>query len=137
VVHHALIAVLVLPLERRFSSSSHAIRQGYGTHHAPRRFARACRERRWVFQAAIRPHFPSINHQLVLAQLEQQIACPATLWWLLRSIPAKGAIHSTTICTLPPSAPSRHRCLCLSRVKSLGRRWRQPSWPAVRASAGS
>jgi hypothetical protein len=78
VVHHALIAELVPPLERRFSRSSHAIRQGYGTHRAPRRFGHACRQRRWVLQAAIRPHFPSINHQLLLAQREHLFACPAT-----------------------------------------------------------
>jgi len=82
VVHHALIAVIGPPLERRFIPTSYANRQGYGTHRALRRFARACREHRWVLQADIRLYFPSIDHQLLLAQLEPLIACTGTLWLL-------------------------------------------------------
>jgi len=100
VVHHALIAVIAPPLERRFSPTSYANRHGYGTHRALRRFARACREHRWVLQADIRLYFPSIDHQLLLAQLEPQIACPGTLW-LLRSILANGACCGPAIDAFP------------------------------------
>jgi retron-type reverse transcriptase len=100
VVHHALIAVIAPPLERRFSPTSYANRQGYGTHRALRRFARACREHRWVLQADIRLYFPSIDHLLLLAQLEQRITCPGTLW-LLRAILANGATWGPAIDAFP------------------------------------
>jgi RNA-directed DNA polymerase len=100
VVHHALIAVIAPPLERRFSPTSYANRQGYGTHRALRRFARACLEHRWVLQADIRLYFPSIDHQLLLAQLEPLIACTSTLW-LLRVILANGATWGPAIDAFP------------------------------------
>ena len=96
VVHHALIAVIAPPLERRFTSTSYANRQGYGTHRALRRFSRACREHRWLLQADIRLFFPSIDHRLLMDQLEVVIACPGTLWLLDRTL-ANGAIHGSAI----------------------------------------
>ena len=100
VVHHALIAVIAPPLERHFIPTSYANRKGYGTHRALRRFHRACREHAWVLQADIRLYFPSIDHRLLQAQLEQLIACPGTLW-LLRSILAKGASGGPAIDAFP------------------------------------
>ena len=90
VVHHALIALIAPPLERRFPSTSYANRKGYGSHRALSRFARACGEHRWILQADIRLYFPSIDHHLLLSQLEERITCPGTLW-LLQSILANGA----------------------------------------------
>ena len=78
VVHHALIAVIAPPLERHFLPTSYANRKGYGTHRALRRFVRACAEHAWVLQADIRLYFPSIDHRLLIAQLERLIACPAS-----------------------------------------------------------
>ena len=89
VVHHALIAVIAPPLERHFIPTSYANRKGYGTHRALRRFARACREHRWILQADIRLYFPSIDHLALIAQLERRISCPGTLW-LLSVILANG-----------------------------------------------
>jgi retron-type reverse transcriptase len=100
VVHHALIAVIAPPLERHFVRTSYANRHGYGSHRALRRFARACREHPWVLQADIRLYFPSIDHQLLLAQLERRIACPPTLW-LLGSIMANGASAGPAIDAFP------------------------------------
>jgi RNA-directed DNA polymerase len=100
VVHHALIAVMTPPLELHFIPTSYANRKGYGTHRALRRFHRACREHAWVLQADIRLYFPSIDHFLLLAQLEQLIACPSTLW-LLRSILANGANHGPALDGFP------------------------------------
>ena len=100
VVHHALIAVIAPPLERRFLSTSYANRQGYGTHRALRRFCRACREHRWILQADIRQYFPSIDHRLLLAQLAGLIACGGTLW-LLERILANGAIDGAAIDAFP------------------------------------
>ncbi len=100
VVHHALIAVIAPPLERHFVRTSYANRHGYGSHRALRRFARACREHPWVLQADIRLYFPSIDHQLLLAQLERRIACRPTLW-LLRAILANGASAGPAIDAFP------------------------------------
>jgi retron-type reverse transcriptase len=100
VVHHALIAVIAPPLERRFLSTSYANRQGYGTHRGLRRFYRACREHRWVLQADIRQYFPSIDHRLLRGQLQALIACPGTLW-LLDCILANGAIDGAAIDAFP------------------------------------
>jgi retron-type reverse transcriptase len=100
VVHHALIAVLAPPLERRFISTSYANRQGYGTHRALRRFCRACQEHRWILQADIRQYFPSIDHRLLMRQLEAAIACPGTIW-LLDRILANGASESCAIDAFP------------------------------------
>jgi retron-type reverse transcriptase len=88
------------PLELHFIPTSYANRKGYGTHRALRRFHRACREHAWVLQADIRLYFPSIDHFLLLAQLEQLITCPSTLW-LLRSILANGASGGPAIDGFP------------------------------------
>jgi retron-type reverse transcriptase len=90
VVHHALCAAIAPPLERRFLRTTFANRAGYGTHRALRRFIQASRDHRWVLTADIRLFFPSIDHQILMAQLGQVIACPGTLW-LLASILANGA----------------------------------------------
>jgi retron-type reverse transcriptase len=86
--------------KRRFIPTSYANRRGYGTHRALRRFSRACREHRWILQADIRLFFPSIDHRLLIAQLEQLIACPATLW-LLRQILANGTCSGPAIDAFP------------------------------------
>ena len=54
VVHHALCAAIVPPLERTFHPGSHANRRGYGSHRALRRFTAAAARHRWVLQADIR-----------------------------------------------------------------------------------
>ena len=100
VVHHALIGVIAPPLERHFLPTSYANRKGYGTHRALRRFARACREHRWILQADIRLYFPSIDHRLLVAQLDRHIACPGTLW-LLAAILANGASDGPAIDVFP------------------------------------
>lgn len=96
VVHHALCAVIEPPLECRFLRTSFANRTGYGTHRALRRFIQASRSHRWVLMADIRLYFPSIDHQLLMAQLRQVIDCASTLW-LLATILAKGAEPATAL----------------------------------------
>lgn len=100
IVHHALIAVIGPPLERHFIPTSFANRKGYGTHRALRRFHRACREHRWILQADLRLYFPSIDHRLLINQLEQRIACPGTQW-LLRAILVNGAVKGPALDTFP------------------------------------
>ena len=100
VVHHALCAAIVPPLEQRFIRTSYANRRGFGTHRALRRFARASREHRWVLTADIRLYFPSIDHRLLLEQLRRVIGCEATLW-LLERILANGAEPPCAIDAFP------------------------------------
>ncbi|MEB3334457.1 MAG: RNA-directed DNA polymerase, partial [Cyanobacteriota bacterium] len=50
--------------------------------------------------ADIRLFFPSIDHQILMAQLGQVIACPGTLW-LLASILANGAELSAALDAFP------------------------------------
>ena len=100
VVHHALCAVIGPPLERRFLATSYANRVGYGSHRALRKFARACVAHRWVLQIDIRLYFPSIDHQILLAQLREKILCPDTLW-LLERILANGAEGGAAIDAFP------------------------------------
>lgn len=90
VVHHALCAVIVPPLERGFLRTSYANRIGYGSHRALRRFARAAATHRWVLQVDIRLYFPSIDHRLLMGQLAERIACSSTLR-LLDQVLANGA----------------------------------------------
>lgn len=90
VVHHALCAAIAPPLERRFLRTTFANRLGYGSHRALRRFLQASRAHPWVLTADIRLYFPSVDHQILMGQLGQVIACPSTLW-LLASILANGA----------------------------------------------
>ena len=100
VVHHALCAAIVPPLERGFHPGSHANRQGYGTHLALRRFTAAAARHRWVLQADIRLYFPSIDLTILRAQLAAAIACPGTLW-LLDQILANGATTGPSIDAFP------------------------------------
>jgi retron-type reverse transcriptase len=72
-VHHALCAVIGPPLERHFLATSYANRLGYGSHRALRKFARSCREHRWVLQIDIRLYFPSID-QLCRRRLFQGLS---------------------------------------------------------------
>ena len=100
VVHHALCAVIAPPLERRFLRTTFANRTGYGTHRALRHFIQASKSHRWVLTADIRLYFPSIDHQLLMAQLSRVITCQSTLW-LLATILANGAEPATAIDAFP------------------------------------
>jgi RNA-directed DNA polymerase len=100
VVHHALCAAIVPPLERRFHRGSHANRVGYGSHRALRRFTAAAARHGWVLQADIRLYFPSIDLTILRAQLAAAIACPGTLW-LLDQILANGAIFGPALDAFP------------------------------------
>jgi RNA-directed DNA polymerase len=100
VVHHALCAAIVPPLERLFHRGSHANRVGYGSHRALRRFTTAAARHRWVLQADIRLYFPSIDLTILRAQLAAAIACPGTLW-LLDQILANAASHGPALDAFP------------------------------------
>ena len=90
VVHHALCAAIMPPLQAHFLPTSYANRQGFGSHKALRRFVKECSRNRWVFSADIRLYFPSIDLLLLRQQLAACVACSGTLW-LLDRILANGA----------------------------------------------
>jgi len=96
VVHHALCAAIVPPLEQRFIATTYANRQGFGSHKALRRFVAECARHRWVFSADIRLYFPSIDLMILREQLADRITCPGTLW-LLDRILANGASHGPAL----------------------------------------
>ncbi|MFN9630333.1 MAG: RNA-directed DNA polymerase [Cyanobacteriota bacterium] len=100
VVHHALCAAIVPPLQRTFHPGSHANRKGYGSHRALRRFKEAAARHRWVLQADIRLYFPSVDLTILKAQLSQRIDCPGTLW-LLDQILDNGATTGPALDAFP------------------------------------
>jgi retron-type reverse transcriptase len=100
VVHHALCAAIVPPLQQRFIRTSYANRVGLGSHKALRRFVAECGRHRWVFSGDIRLYFPSIDLTILRQQLAARIACPGTLW-LLDRILANGASHGPALETFP------------------------------------
>jgi retron-type reverse transcriptase len=79
VVHHALTQVLEPIFERRFVPQSYACRRGFGTHRAIEAAERACRAFPFVLQCDIRKYFPSVDHEILKAQLAHTVKCPPTL----------------------------------------------------------
>ncbi len=80
VVHHALCNVITPLLERSLIPDTYANRLGYGTHRALKRFTQFARKHRYILQCDIQKYFPSIDHQILKAQIRRQIKCPDTLW---------------------------------------------------------
>jgi len=76
VVHHALCNLLAPVLERRFIPRSYSCQTGKGTT-AARACCRALTNRyRYVLKCDVRKFFPNIDHAILLAMLEAQVACP-------------------------------------------------------------
>lgn len=73
VVHHALCHVIEPVFERRFIAASYACRAGKGTHRALRHFVRLCHQHRYVLLCDIEAFFPSIDHEVLLAQVARAI----------------------------------------------------------------
>ena len=73
VVHHALCNVLDPVYERSFISDSYACRTGKGSHAAVRRCHAFAGRFPWVLKADIRKFFPSIDHDILKAQLARKI----------------------------------------------------------------
>ncbi|MCK6618979.1 MAG: RNA-directed DNA polymerase [Calditrichaceae bacterium] len=79
VVHHALMNVIAPLLERKFIHDSYANRENKGTSAALDRCTFYARRYRYVLQLDIRKYFPSIDHQLLLAEISRTIRCRQTL----------------------------------------------------------
>lgn len=69
VVHHALCNIIEPLFEARFHPHSYANRVGKGTHRAIDQLQRYARRYRYVLRLDIVQHFPSLDHELLKAEL--------------------------------------------------------------------
>lgn len=80
VVHHALCRVIEPIWERRFIHDTYANRLGKGTHRALDRAQAYLRQYGFFLQCDLRQYFPSIDHQLLRAELARRIHDDGVLW---------------------------------------------------------
>lgn len=79
VAHHALINMIGPLFEKKFIRDSYANQKDKGTHAALDRCTYYARRYRYVWQFDIRKYFPSLDHQILLAEIARTIRCPRTL----------------------------------------------------------
>lgn len=91
VVHHALCNIIAPLFERTFIFDSYANRVGKGTHRAILRYQEFCRKNAIALKCDIKKYFPSIDHELLKAEIRRVIACPKTLWLIDRIIDGSNA----------------------------------------------
>ncbi|MEO1750738.1 reverse transcriptase/maturase family protein [Thiofaba sp. EF100] len=91
IVHHAIVRVIEPLFERRFISDSYACRKGRGTHAAVMRAQAFLRraKRRWgdgayVVKCDVKSYFASIQHDILMRQIERVVECRRTLALLRR-----------------------------------------------------
>lgn len=89
VVHHALCNVIEPRFERLFHAFSFANRIGKGTHAAVDRLHALARRHRYVLRADVVKHFPSLDHDVLLATLARAVPEPDVMA-LVRTIVAGG-----------------------------------------------
>lgn len=73
VVHHAITRVLSPRFEPAFIADSFACRLGKGTHAAVRRAQQFSRRFPYVLKADIRKFFPSVDHAILINQIERKV----------------------------------------------------------------
>ncbi|MSU79113.1 MAG: RNA-dependent DNA polymerase [Gemmataceae bacterium] len=97
VVHHALTRILEPIFERTFIADSYACRKGKGTHAAVDRCQEFARRYRYVLKADIKKFFPSMDHEILKAQLARKIKDRDVLWLVGRIIdhsnPQEAMLH--------------------------------------------
>jgi len=69
VVHHALINIIGPLFEKKFIRDSYANQTSKGTHVALERCTHYARRYRYVWQLDMRKYFPSLDHQILLAEI--------------------------------------------------------------------
>lgn len=79
VVHHALVNVLEPIFERRFIFDTYACRRKKGTHRAISRAQCFLRRHDWYLKTDIVRFFPTVDHELLFAQLGRTIRDAQTL----------------------------------------------------------
>ena len=89
VVHHALCNVIEPIFDQQFISDSYANRAGKGTHAAIDRLQAFAQRYLYVLRLDIVKHFPSLDHAVLIENLEQTIR-EEEVMWLIRRIIASG-----------------------------------------------
>ena len=74
VVHHALMAHMGPVLDRSLIADSYACRVGKGSHAAVARAARLSRRADWFIHADIGQYFASVDHGVLIGQLERKFS---------------------------------------------------------------
>jgi hypothetical protein len=90
VVHQALCATIGPLLDRHLIDHTYACRVGRGTHAALRQARLWTGHYRYALLLDAQKFFPSVDHAILLAQLERDLRCPRTLE-VCRLILAEGA----------------------------------------------
>jgi len=90
VVHHALCNVIEPIFDRSFIFDSYANRQGKGSHQAVDRYQQFCRKNHYVLKCDVTQYFASMDHEILMQQIERKIKCPRTQWLLRRIIENSG-----------------------------------------------
>lgn len=80
VVHHALCNIIEPIFESSFIDQSYANRKNKGLHKAILQYQEYARHYPYVIKCDIRKFFPSIDHQILKAEIRRKIGCPDTLW---------------------------------------------------------
>lgn len=91
VAHHALCNVIEPVFERTFIHRSYANRTGKGAHAALDECTRLARKHPYVLKCDIRQYFPSIDHAILLTQVERKVKCSRTLALVRTIVEASGA----------------------------------------------
>lgn len=89
IVHQSLCAAIGPLLDRHLVADTYACRVGLGTHAAVRRAAGWARSYRWFVHLDVAKFFPTVDHAILVAQLERDIPCASTVG-LCRRILAAG-----------------------------------------------
>ena len=69
VVHHAIVSILEPHFEKRFVAHSYACRVAKGTHRALMRASKLAKTRTFVLKGDVVKFFPSIDHEILKAQV--------------------------------------------------------------------
>jgi retron-type reverse transcriptase len=80
VVHHCLVNIIQPIFEPTFIHCSYANQVGKGTHRAIRYVQALMRINRYIFHGDIRKYFPTIDHELLKAEIARKIKDPCILW---------------------------------------------------------
>lgn len=73
VVHHAICRVIEPLFDKSFIYDTYACRKGKGTHAAINRFTQFARRYRYALKCDIKKFFPSIDHEILKAQIRKRI----------------------------------------------------------------
>lgn len=80
VVHHALMNVVELLIDKRFIYDSYACRKGKGVHQAVQRYQTWSKRYAYTLKLDISRYFPSIDHAILKQQIAHHIKDPHVLW---------------------------------------------------------